>query len=96
MDLQLLREAVHQPGELDPRVFQAADQLGELLLRRHDDPELAAADPPEGLDDPLEVEHLLHVAGDELADLVDHEEERLARAPPLAQLLAALAPAGSG
>jgi hypothetical protein len=35
--------------------------------------------PPEVLDHGLEVEHLLHVAGDELADLVHDEHQGLAR-----------------
>jgi hypothetical protein len=39
MDLQ--REAVHQPGEFDFLVVEAADELAELLLRSDDDPVLA-------------------------------------------------------
>ena len=38
------------------------------------------------LDDGLEVEHLLHVAGDELADLVDDEHEGVAGLAPSDQL----------
>ena len=79
VDLQRLREAVHQARELDPRVVEPADELVELLLRRDDEPHLPAADAAEALDDRLEVEHLLDVAGDELPDLVDDEDERLAR-----------------
>ena len=75
-----LREAVHQPRELDPRVVEAADQLVELLLRGDDEPHLPAPHAAKALDDGLEVEHLLHVASDELPDLVDDEDERLARA----------------
>ena len=51
---------------------------------------LAAPDAAEALDDGLEVEHLLHVAGDELADLVDDEDDGVARLPPAHQLLAPL------
>ena len=38
VDLQGLREAVHQARELDPRVVEPADELVELLLRGHDEP----------------------------------------------------------
>ena len=78
MDLE--REAVHQAREFDVAVVEAADQFVQLLLRRDDDPVLAAPLDAELLDDRLEVEHLLDVAGDELADLVDDEHQRLARA----------------
>ena len=84
--MDLLGEAVHEPGELDLLVVETADQLAELLLGGHDEPVLAAPDAPEALDDRLEVEHLLDVAGDELADLVDHEQQGLARAAALHQL----------
>ena len=85
-----LREAVHQAGELHPRVVESADELVELLLRGDDEPHLPAPDATEALHDRLEVEHLLHVARDELPDLVDDEDERLARLPPVHQLFAAL------
>ena len=96
MNLQILGKAVHQPGELDALVFEAADQLVELFLRGHDDPELAAADSPERLDDPLQIEHLVDVPGDELADLVDHEEERLCQGIADPSALCTAARGGSG
>ena len=86
LQVDLLREAVHEAGELDLLVVETADQLAELLLRGHDQPVLAAPDAAEALDDGLEVEHLLDVAGDELADLVDHEQQGLAGAAALHQL----------
>ena len=70
-------EAVHQAGELDLLVVEAADQLAELLLRGHDDPVLAATLDAEALHDRLQVEHLLDVSGDELADFVDDEHAAL-------------------
>ena len=80
LEVDLQREAVHQPGELDLLVVEAADELAELLLRRDDDPVLAAALHAEALHDGLQVEHLLNVARDELADFVDDEHQRRARA----------------
>ena len=77
LEVDLEREAVHQAGELDLLVVEAADELAELLLRGDDDPVLAAARRAEALHDGLQVEHLLDVAGDELADLVDDEHQRL-------------------
>ena len=67
-------------GKLDASVVEAADEFVELLLRRHHDPVLAAPLDAELLDDRLEVQHLLDVAGDELPDLVDDEHQRLGRA----------------
>ena len=54
--------------------------FAELLLRRHDDPVLAPALHAEALHDSLQVEHLLHVARDELADFVHDEHQDFARA----------------
>ena len=76
LEVDLQREAVHQPGELDALVVEPADELVELLLRGDDEPHLAAANAAEALDDRLQVEHLLHVARHELPDLVDDEDER--------------------
>ena len=45
---------------------------------------------PEALHDRLQVEHLLDVARDELADLVDDEHQRLPGLPALHQLAGAL------
>ena len=90
LEVDLQREAVHQAGELDLLVVEAADELAELLLRGDDDPVLAAALHAEALHDGLQVEHLLHVARDELADLVDDEHQAVARAPALHQLVGAL------
>ena len=83
MNLQRLREAVHQSGELDPPVVESTHELAQLLLGGHDQPVLAAPLDAEMLDDRLEIEHLLDVTGDELADLVDHEDERVARLAPI-------------
>ena len=80
LQVDLQGKAVHQPGELDLLVVEAADELAELLLRGDDDPVLAAALHAEALHDGLQVEHLLDVARDELADLVDDEHERSAQA----------------
>ena len=77
LEVDLLREAVHQPRQLDLLVVEAADDLAELLLGGDDDPVLATPGPSQALDDRLEVEHLLHVTGDELADLVDDEHQGL-------------------
>ncbi len=78
LEVDLEREAVHQAGQLDLLVVEAADELAELLLRGDDDPVLAAALHAQVLHDGLKVEHLLDVAGDELADLVDDEHQALA------------------
>ena len=86
LEMDLEREAVHQPRELDLLVVETADELAELLLRSDDDPVLAAALHAEALHDRLQVEHLLNVAGDELADLVDDEHQSLAGPAPLHQL----------
>ena len=83
-------KAVHQAGKLDLLVVEAADELAELLLRRDDDPVLPAALYAEALHDGLQIEHLLHVARDELADLVDHEHQRTGRVAALHQLVGAL------
>ncbi len=83
--MHLEREAVHQARKLDVLVVEAADEFVELLLRRHHDPVLAAPLDAELLDDRLEVEHLLDVAGDELPDFVDDEHQGLAGLPPLHQ-----------
>ncbi len=88
MDLQ--REAVHQAGKLDLLVVEAADELAKLLLRSDDDPVLAAAFHAEALNNGLQVEHLLYVASDELANFVDDEHQRLARPPALHQFIRAL------
>ena len=75
------QEAVHEPGQLHAGVVQAADQFVELLLRRDDDPEFPLTDAAQGLNDALEVEHLIDAAGDELADFVDHEGQAAVFAP---------------
>jgi hypothetical protein len=81
-----LGKPVHQPGQLDLLVVEARDELAELLLRGDDDPVLAAALDAELLHDRLEVEHLLDVTSDELTDLVDDEQQALARLAALHQL----------
>ena len=43
LEVDLQREAVHEAGELDLLVVEAADELAELLLRGDDEPVLAAA-----------------------------------------------------
>ena len=65
--------------QLDLLVVEAADQLVKLLLRGDNEPVLATPLHAEALHHGLEVEHLLHVAGDELADFVHDEEQTLAR-----------------
>ncbi len=84
------QEAVHEPGQLHAGVVQAADQFVELLLRRDDDPEFPLADAAQGLDDALEVEHLIDAAGNELADFVDHEDQAAVFAPAETEFLAAV------
>ena len=71
-------------------VVEAADQLAELLLGGDDDPVLAAARRAQALDDRLQVEHLLDVTGDELADLVDDEHQGFGPVAASHQLGAAL------
>ena len=44
----------------------------------------------EVLNDRLEIQHLLDITGDELANLVDDEQQGLAWAPPLHELVGAL------
>ena len=80
LEVDLRGEPVHEPGELDAGAVEAADDLGELLLGGHGEPEPSAPDAAEGLDKGLDVEHLLDVAGDELADFVDHEKQGCDRA----------------
>ena len=84
--MDLRPEAVHQSGELDPRIVETADQLAELLLRGDGKPVLAVAVDPELLHDRLQVEHLVDITRHELADLVDHEHHIVARLAPLNQL----------
>ena len=90
LEVDLEREAVHEASQLDTLVIEASDQLGEFLLRRDDQPHLPAADPAETLHDCLEIKHLLDVAGHELADLIDHEDQTPPAAPPRHELLAPL------
>src|SRR3954452_1400260 len=90
MDLQGLRKAVHQARELHPRVVEPTHELAQLLLGRDDEPHLSAAHATKAVYDRREIEHLLYVARDELADLVDDEDERLAGLPSAHQLLATL------
>ena len=80
LEVNLQREAVHQPCKFDLLVVETADELAKLLLGGDDEPVLAAAFHPKALHDGLKVEHLLDVASDELAHLVDDEHQRLARA----------------
>ena len=75
VDLQFPREAVLKAGQLSPLVVEPGHDLGQLLLRRDDQPNLAAADSSQRLHDALQIEHLLHVAGDKLADFVDDENQ---------------------
>ena len=88
MDLQ--RETVHQAGKLDLLVVEAADELAKLFLRRDHNPVLAAALYAEALHHGLQIEHLLHVARDKLANFIDDEHQALARAPTLHQLVGAI------
>ena len=73
MDLQ--GKAIHQARELDLLVVEPRDELAEFLLRRNDDPMLAAPLHSKALHDGLQVEHLLNVASNELPDLIDDEHE---------------------
>src|SRR5262245_34525547 len=90
MDLQLTGKAINQTRELDLLVIEAADELAELLLRGDHDPVLPAPLDSEVLHHRLQVEHLLDVASDELADLVDDKYQALARPPSLHQLVGPL------
>src|SRR4051812_26651949 len=85
MDLE--REAVHQARKFDLLVVEAADEFAELLLRSDDDPVLAPAFDAEALHNRLKVEHLLYIARDKLADLVDNKHQRLTRSPELHQFI---------
>ena len=88
-EMDLERESIHEARQLHALVVETADQLGEFFLRRDDDPHFPAPDAAETLHDCLEVEHLLHVARDELADFINDEDEAFAGSPALHQLLAA-------
>ena len=77
MNLRL--EAVHQSGELDPRIVETAHQLAELLLRGDGKPVLAVAVDPKLLHDRLQVKHLVDITRHELANLVHHENHIMAR-----------------
>ena len=88
MDLQ--RETVHQAGKLDLLVVEAADELAKLFLRRDHNPVLATALYPEALHHGLQIEHLLHVARDELTDFVDDEHQALTGAPSLHEFVGAI------
>jgi len=55
-------KAVHETRELNASALQAADQFAQFLLGGDHQPESAAADDAEVLDDSLKVEHLLDVA----------------------------------
>src|SRR6266545_4850156 len=87
--MNLQREPVHQSRQLDSLVVESADQFRQFFLRRHDQPELASPLPSEVLHHSLQVKHFLHVTGDELSDLVDDEDQRLAGGTTLHQLQAA-------
>src|SRR4051794_35709446 len=85
LQMDLLREAVHKAGKLDLLVVETADQLAQLLLGGDDEPVLAATDAAEALYDRGEVQHLLDVTGDELAHLVNNEQQGLPGAAALHQ-----------
>src|SRR5206468_10833881 len=84
--MDLLRKAVHEAGKFDLLVVEAADEFTEFLLRRNDDPVFASSLCSEILNDGLEVEHLLHIPGDELAHFIDHEHQAMAGLSALHQL----------
>src|SRR5581483_1543424 len=90
MHLQLSREPIHEPSELDFLVVEPTDYVTELLLRRHHDPVFAATLYAKTLHNGLKVEHLLHVASDELTHFVDYEHQRVPRSPSLDELAYAL------
>src|SRR5260370_1839635 len=73
LEVNLEREAIHQASEFDLLVVEPADELAEVLLRSNDDPVLATALHAQALHDGLKVQHLLHVARDELAHFIDDE-----------------------
>jgi hypothetical protein len=75
LEVHLQRQAIHQACQLDALVIEATDEFRELFLRRHHDLQFAVAQTAEILHYALQVEHLLHIAGDKLADLVHHEDE---------------------
>ena len=88
MDLQ--RETVHQTRKFDLLVVEATDELAKLFLRRDHNPVLAAPLHSEALHHGLQIEHLLHVPRDELADFIDDEHQALTRAPSLHELVGAI------
>lgn len=89
LQMDLKREAIHQAGQFDAPVVEAANQFGEFLLRGDDEPHLAAPDASQALDQRLEIEHLLDVPCHELTDFVHHEDQCAIRATATHQLLAA-------
>jgi hypothetical protein len=86
LQVNLQGEAVHQLGELNPAIIQTTHDLAEALLRGDRNPVFAPPLYAELLHNPLEVEHLLGISGDELANLVDHEHEGVARFAALHEL----------
>jgi hypothetical protein len=71
--VNLKREAVHETRQFDAPVIESADEFGKFFLRSYDQPHLAPANAAQALNQRLEIEHLLDIASDELADLVDYE-----------------------
>ena len=76
--------------ELDLLVVEAGGEFVELLLGGDYKPVSSTAPDAELLHDGLQVEHLLNVAGDELADLV-HDKDQGVAGPSTADELAKLA-----
>lgn len=89
LKMNLQWKAIHETSELHSPVIQATRDFVQLLLRRHDDPHLAAADATEVLNYCLQIKHLLNVTSNELADLVHNKEQRLSGAAALHELHAA-------
>jgi hypothetical protein len=85
--MNLQWETIHQPGEFDLFVVEAANEFAELLLGRDYDPVFATTFHAEVLDDGLEIEHFLYVASNELANFVNNEHQGLAWASSLHQLI---------
>ena len=88
--MNLQRKSVHKARKFDLFVVKAAYEFAKLLLRRDDDPVLTAAFDAEALHNSLKIEHLLYVASDELADLVDNKHQCLTGSPALHQFIRTL------
>ena len=73
----------NRPWILEKSCFLRLGHLAQhgvhVLLRRDDDPGPATADRAQLLGDRLEVEHQVGVAADELADLIDQEDQPVLR-----------------